>query len=153
MHHLCAGVVDEQSVRLFLLALQTNQYYPQMKKLWIFVVLCVLVAGAVAQGPVAVFSSSVRPFEVSGNGSVTRFSLLADDAQIAAVQAEAAKYPEMINLSVTPSTQGMYSCVLEVTGQPEPEYVHKMFLAFGIEKLQVNGQQEPLSALVSVLNQ
>ncbi len=124
-----------------------------MKKLWIFVVLCVLVAGAVAQGPVAVFSSSVRPFEVSGNGSVTRFSLLADDAQIAAVQAEAAKYPEMINLSVTPSTQGMYSCVLEVTGQPEPEYVHKMFLAFGIEKLQVNGQQEPLSALVSVLNQ
>lgn len=122
-----------------------------MKKLWIFVVLCVLAAGAVAQGPVAVFSSSVRPFEVSGNGSVTRFSLLADDAQIAAVQAEAAKYPEMINLSVTPSTPGMYSCVLEVTGQPEPEYVHKMFLAFGVASVQVDGQGRNLSELAAIL--
>jgi hypothetical protein len=153
MHHLCAGVTIEESVRLFLLALQINQYYLQMKKFWTFVVLCVLAVGAVAQGPVAVFSNSVRPFEVNGNGSVTRFSLLADDAQIAAVQAEAAKYPEMISLSVTPSTPGMFSCVLEVTGQPEPEYVHKMFLAFGIEKLQVNGEQQPLSGLVALLNQ
>ena len=124
-----------------------------MKKLWIFIVFCVLATSAIAQGPVAVFSHSVRPFEVNGNTTITRFSLLADDAQIAAVQAEAAKYPEMISLGVIPSTPGMYSCVLEVNGQPEPEYVHKMFIAFGVEKLQINGEQQPLSGLVAILNQ
>lgn len=122
-----------------------------MKKFWTFVMLCVLAVNAGAQGPVAVFSNSVRPFEVKGNGSITRFSLLADEAQIAAVQAEAAKYPEMISLSVSPSTPGEFSCVLEVTGQSEPEYVHKMFLAFGVASIQVEGQGRNMSELPSIL--
>ena len=124
-----------------------------MKYFLILTALMVGLSAATAQGPVASLTTGARLFESDGNQTITRFTLLGSAEQAAFMQAEAAKYPEMIRLEVAPSAAGRYYCMLHVTGQPEASYVYKLFLSFGIEKLLVDGQQAALSELAGILVQ
>ena len=132
---------------------EPNKKRASMKYFLILTALMVGLSAATAQGPVASLTTGARLFESDGNQTITRFTLLGSAEQAAFMQAEAAKYPEMIRLEVAPSAAGRYDCMLHVTGQPEASYVYKLFLSFGIEKLLVDGQQAALSELAGILVQ
>jgi len=122
-----------------------------MKKIVLFCAFAFVSLMAYTQAPVAVFSPNQKAFEVKGEQSVTRFNLQSTAEAMATIEADAAKYPGMVELSSTFVSAGLYSCVLTINGQPQAEYIHKMFTSFGIEEIQTSEGRKPLSDLVSVL--
>lgn len=122
-----------------------------MKKIVLFCAFGLISMMAFTQAPVAVFSPNQRAFEVKGEQSITRFNLQATEEAMATIEADAAKYPGMVDLSFTALSAGLYSCVLTINGQPQAEYIHKMFMSFGIEEIQTSEGRKPLSDVVSVL--
>jgi hypothetical protein len=105
---------------------------------------------ASAQKPTADFSHTTNPFEVSENRSVTRFNLIAKPDQLEYILLEAAKY-NTLKLAFTPDPAGQYNCVLTVNDQPQAEYIHKLFLSFGIGGIITGSGHHDLDQLVPFL--
>ena len=124
-----------------------------MKKTLITLFFALLTVTIFAQGKqiTAKFKNEKTSFQQTTDGSVTKFDLVATEQQISNLKAQASSIPDKMQISITKNTDKTYSCVLTVTHQNHPEYVHKMFVYLGIESFIIDGKEKKLDELVNTL--
>jgi len=115
--------------------------------------LCALAVGLSITGMTqsAISIQTDKAFRATPTGSVTEFTLLASAEESVHVQQEADKYTGVVELSMKPLAAGSWSCVMRVTGDSDPGYIHKLLFSFGVEEVHAAGKTYPISELAGLL--
>ncbi|HYG52491.1 MAG TPA: hypothetical protein VD905_16380 [Flavobacteriales bacterium] len=123
-----------------------------MKKLVLGLIIILAATAGMAQNKtlVAVIENSKASFTQTETTSTTKFQLNAAYTQIQDLLDKAAQVPTM-KLTAVAKNNTLYDLVLVTTEQNQAEYVHKMFLTLGIEKISVDGKESKLENLPEIL--
>lgn len=120
-----------------------------MKK--IFLSACFLFLGISGFSQQAIITKEKGNFTQTEKSSKTIFKLSATEAELKRMKEQVSDLKDRLIFSAKPAGRGLYDCVLTVTDQAFPEYVHKMFLTMGIQSLVVDGKETPISELPAIL--
>lgn len=101
--------------------------------------------------PIVVLSETASDYTQTETGYTLNFKLDASSAELAEIEAKVATMSGRILMTVTLITEGHYNVVYTVEHQNQPEYVHKMMLVSGFDKVQYQGADFGLNKVIDVL--
>lgn len=122
-----------------------------MKRIFLSLIVLSLGLAVSAQQPVVILKNGAPSFEVKNGGSVTVFDLHATADDAIRIQKEANQYTGVVELVATPSGAGIWSCIMTVSDDNSPAYVHKLLLSFGITEFKKGGKTFPIQDIAQHL--
>lgn len=90
-------------------------------------------------------------YEQTETGYVVNFNLSATQNELLSINQDVEKLSDRLTLTTSLLTSNMYKCVLVVDHQNQPEYVYKMLLSIGVDRLNFKGEDFDLIKIIEIL--
>lgn len=100
----------------------------------------------------AVIKKEKGVFTQTENTSKTRFQLMATPEEMKNINDQAVQYADRLELKTKAAGKNLYDCELVITNNNTPEYVHKMFMVFGIKSIVFDNKPKTLNELPGLLS-
>lgn len=122
-----------------------------MKKLLFAAALVVMTGINSLATPRIVLEDKKENYVQSETGYTLHFKLVASGQEFVTIMEQVQSLADRVTMNVSEGSGGAYDCIMVINHQNQPEYVHKMLVAIGIEELEYNGHVEGLDAIIQIL--
>jgi len=122
-----------------------------MKYLKLIAVGCLLASQTLYANGKIVLEDKKENYTQTETGYILKFNLVATKSEISEIKEKVADLADRLTLDITKGDNDSNNCVFTLNHQNQPEYVHKMLLAIGIDAIEFKGETLPLENIIKIL--
>lgn len=101
--------------------------------------------------PIVILSDIPEDYTQTETGYVVNFKLDASSSELAEIETKVANISDRVTMTVILISEGHYNVTYTVNHQNQAEYVHKMMLVSGFNKVNYQGTEYGLTKVIDVL--